>query len=138
MTEMHPITAQNTQNVHETGTGIRNAIYGMVATLVLNLGVGIWYAAQLDARVGSVERQQQSTTLLMDRLNDAREKSDIHLTQVDGSLHEMNGKIDTILDIVQRMEQNAANALTTLQQQSGSGGVAMPPQLPLERGRTGH
>lgn len=92
---------------------------GVIAAITAQLVGGIAYItehdAQYDARIGAVERQQISMSVAIQGLNDAKEKTEIHLTQVDDKLESMNGKIDAILDIVQRMEQNIFNGGTANQ-----------------------
>lgn len=84
------------------------AIYALALGLLTNFGIGVWFFASEDARLGAAERWQTAATITIDRLNDAREKVDIHLTQVDDKLANMDGKISAILDIVQRMEDGAS------------------------------
>mgnify|MGYP001552170100 FL=1 len=107
------------EEMHET-SGLRNAVYGMLATLVLNLGVGIYYAGQLETRVSALERSEVAFQIALDRINDAREKTDIHMTQMDDRQAEAAKKIDAILDIVQRTEQGVM----------GNGDSGPPPAAP--------
>lgn len=79
---------------------------GTVLLFVTNIVLVAWFASHDDARIGEIERDQISTKLTVQQLNDSREKTDIHLTQVDDRLAEMSGKISTILDIVTRFEQS--------------------------------
>lgn len=107
------------EEIHET-SGLRNAVYGMLATLVLNLGVGIYYAGQLETRVSALERSEVAFQIALDRINDAREKTDIHMTQMDDRQAEAMAKISAILDIVQRTEQGVM----------GNGDSGPPPVAP--------
>ena len=103
----------------------RWADIGVILAIIVQLFIVVWYASQLDARVGSVERQlsglntaqldtrvgvvERQQTVFSNsvaNLDAAREKADIHMTQIDDKLENMNGKIQAILDIVERMEQN--------------------------------
>lgn len=104
-------------------TGLRNAVYGMLSALVLNLGAGVYYAGQFESRLSSLERQALSFQLAIDRINDAREKTDIHMTQMDDRQAEANAKISAILDIVQRTEQGVFG-------DQGSVPVPVQPALP--------
>lgn len=86
--------------------GLRNAVYGMLAGLVANLLAGLYYAGQFTARLEHLEQQSLVFQVAIDRVNDAREKTDIHMTQMDDRQIEQTQKIEQILRIVQDLESS--------------------------------
>ena len=90
----------------ERPSGFRNAVYGMMGTMMV-FGIStIWYGSQIearfDARLTEVEREQSLSRTVIEKLNDAREESRVHGAQVDAKLNDVNGKLSAILEIIQQ------------------------------------
>lgn len=113
--------------------GLRNAIYGMLAGQVSLLLVAIYYAGQFESRLAALERQTVAFQVAIDRINDAREKTDIHMTQMDDRQIEANSKIGQILQIVQELEQGTMPA-----EGSTPPPVVEPFSQPAQQHHTGH
>lgn len=125
-------------------------LVGVSITGLIQIGGMIWYMswrdATTDSRLSSIERQitslndeKQKTDTFdtrlstvegrqvafaqdVGRLDQARENTDKHLVHVDDQLDEVGRNVATILDIVQRWEQNSLG---------GSGvGISQQPNFP--------
>jgi uncharacterized coiled-coil protein SlyX len=92
-------------NIERPG-GLRNAVYGMMGSMVIFLVTIIWYGSQLEARIearlDNVERQQTISATVIDKLNDAREEARVHSTEVDGQLKDVSGKLSVVLEMLQQ------------------------------------
>ena len=97
------------ENGERLPAGIRNAVYAMIGTATLQLFGVVYYVsnteARFDARIGAVERDQTSFHTILDRMNDAREAQQIHMTQTDDRIADIKGKTDAILEIVQHWQE---------------------------------
>ena len=93
-------------NIERPG-GLRNAVYGMMGSMVIFVVTVIWYGGQIEARfearLDNVERQQTLSQTVIEKLNDAREEARVHSSQVDGKLSDMSGKMGVMLEL---LEQN--------------------------------
>lgn len=118
--------------MNDGSTGLRNAIYGMLAGQVSLLLVAIYYAGQFESRLSSLERGSQTFQLAIDRINEAREKTDLSMTHMTDVQAEANGKIGQILVIVQALEQGTEPEAAAPPEASG------PFTGPAQPSHTGH
>ena len=111
----------------EGSNGLRNAIYGMLAGQVSLLLVSIYYAGQFEARLGTLERGAQTFQIALDRINDAREKTDLAMGHMTDVQTEANSKIGQILVIVQALEQGTEPSPPPVEASGPFTGPAQPP-----------
>lgn len=94
-------------NIERPG-GLRNAVYGMMGSMIVFVVSIIWYGSQIearfDARLDVLEKQQSLSQTVIDKLNEAREDARVHSVQVDGQLTDMSGKLGVLLEILQQPE----------------------------------
>lgn len=87
-------------------SGLRNAVYGMMGTMVIFLVSVIWYgsqmAARFDARLTALENQQTLSRAIEEKLNDAREDTRVHFAQTDEKFADLSSKMAAILEILQQ------------------------------------
>lgn len=91
-------------------SGLRNAVYGMMGTMVIFLISVIWYgsqmAARFDARLTALENQQTLSRQIEEKLNDAREDTRVHFAQTDAQFTDLSSKVGAILEILQQESQS--------------------------------
>lgn len=110
---------------HGRPGALKDVPWSVLVALVLNLVAGVWFASGLEQRVLRVENRQIEFASDVGRLDQARESTNLHMTQLDDQFKEIDKKLNAILSIMQDQGPQADDA------PAGNGGVetkSVPPQ----------
>lgn len=90
-------------NVEEL-TGKKGGVVPLLAvalTIVLNIGTGVWFASGIEQRMHHVEDRLLDQAHDIGRLDQAREATNLHMSQLDDKFKDIDQKLGAILSIMQ-------------------------------------
>ena len=74
----------------------------LIGSIIVQTFVFGWYAGTLNDRVARLEQTSPATVAEFSKLEEAREKTNLGLSQLQDSISAMRDKLDAILDVVKR------------------------------------
>lgn len=76
-------------------------LFAVALTIILNIGTGVWFASGIEQRMRHVEDRQIDFAHDVGRLDQAREATNLHMSQLDDQFKEIDKKLGAILTIMQ-------------------------------------